>query len=555
MVSLKQFKNTIPIIITVSLFCLFFSPYHALTKHKLFADDASYLAHGFTLGLDGDLQYKDSVADWKTPNQKAAAHPIGPGVMASPFIAAFSTIDKLTHHPVITEHTQYQYSWSFFGFVFSSIFFFIAGVCCYAKAADLLAFKLSRLHLLFISSSFGILYYVLFRPVMGHSFEFFTMALCFWASCKIYFDITRHKINYLVTLLCALSLILTLQIRPSDINVLLLPLIVVGFLWVQREKGMDSKTAKYSLSIMGLGLLCLLLCFIPFLLINQYLYGMFYPSANAMYGPTPVPAIANVSDFIGTLIVLISRLPHILTICFSSEFGLAFSSAILLLGTGFLTIILFNRICQKNLLALVILGVVGLYIALPVTITLFWQSLGDAYGYRFFFCLFPIAFLGYGAWHQQLIAKYDAFKNFPLSAKLCQGITLLLCCYSLVGNVLFGLNSDLLYKPGITNSFGREGGSAVGYNFEVLRAIPKGATWVSLAATRTPGFLAVGLLDMLDVDIQQLNLPETIVQKYEKLADYEHPPWHTYCQALLLGLLFVGGYSLLLKRDFTNKAS
>ncbi|HRE33040.1 MAG TPA: hypothetical protein PLD88_13770, partial [Candidatus Berkiella sp.] len=178
---------------------------------------------------------------------------------------------------------------------------------------------------------------------------------------------------------------------------------------------------------------CLLICYLPFLYINEQLYGMLYPSSSAMYGATtnPVPEITNFSDFINTLLTLLSRLPHVLTICFSSEFGLAFSSAILFFGTGFLYYYLLMNLKQKCLLRLSTLSLLSLYIALPVTITLFWQSLGDAYGYRFLYCLFPLALLGYGFWHKQ-------FKTYP--TKLLQVIILLLCGYGLLGNMLFGLN-------------------------------------------------------------------------------------------------------------------
>jgi len=529
---------------------MIFSPYHALMKQKLFADDASYLAHAFTLGLDHNLEYNDSVAEWKTQNQKAAAHPIGPGVLAAPFVTVFSVFDKIENHPVIKEHARFQYSWSFFGFVFASVFFFIAGLYFYINSAESLGFTLSRKHLLFIASSFGILYYVLFRPVMGHSFEFFTISLCFWASCKMFAEITSYKIPYTYAFICALSLVLTIQMRPSDINVMLLPLIVFCFLWLVREKPVIGIELKMSFITVGLGLFCLLICFLPFLFINHQLYGMPYPSFTAMYGETanPVPAISNFSDFISTLIILLSRLPQILAICFSSEFGLAFSSAILLFGTCFLFYFIFTNVKKHIQLSLVTLMMVAVYVGLPVTITLFWQSLGDAYGHRFLFCLFPLAFLGYGFWHKQQTQKYGEFKNYPLRVKLLQVSSVVLCCYSLLGNALFGLNSNLMYKPGITNAFGREGGSAMGYNIAVLQSAPKAATWINLAATRVPGFFAVGLLDLAGVDIPQLKFPGAMSEKLEKFAkDYEHPPLQAYLQALLIGLFFIGSYVVFLK--------
>jgi hypothetical protein len=536
-----KLKNFLPYVILLCLFCLVFSPYHALMKDKLFADDASYLAHGFTLGLDQNLQYNDSVADWKTQNKRAAAHPIGPGVLAAPFIAAFSTLDKLEKHAVINDHAQFQYSWSYFGFVFASVFFFIGGLYLYLKAAEELNFGLSRKHLLFIASSFGILFYVLFRPIMGHSFEFFTIALCFWASSKMFANLPLHKTPYAYAFICSLSLVLTMQMRPSDINVLLLPFIVFGFLWLTRDKPITKAERSKSFKIAGIGLLSLSICFLPFLFMNHTLYDMSYPSSSAMYGATtnPVPAIANFSDFINTLITLISRLPHVLTICFSSEFGLAFSSAILLFGTFFLLYFIVANMKKRTGFSFAMLMMVGAYIALPVTITLFWQSLGDAYGHRFLFCLFPLALLGYGFWHKQ-----------SSKSKLLQAVIIVLCGYSLLGNALFGLNNDLMYKPGVTNAFGREGGSAMGYNIAVLQSAPKPSTWINLAATRVPGFFAIGLLDMFSVDITKIKLPAALKEKLDKFTnDYQHPPLQTYLQALLIGIFFVGSYVVFIRND------
>lgn len=545
-------------ILLILFVCLLaFSPYHALMKDKLYADDASYLAHGFTLGLDHNLQYKDSVAEWKTHNQKAAAHPIGPGLLAAPFISAFAVIDKLNHDVVINHHTQFQYSWSFFGFVFSSIFFFMAGLFCYRGALHCMSFPLSNKHLLFVASSFGILFYVLFRPVMGHSFEFFTLGLCFFASCKSYRAVTeqtRLPLKYL--LFCAAAVILTLQIRPSDINVLLLPLIVCGFLLVKRTEPLTARQITLLSQSAICYLLALIVCFLPFALLNEQLYGMIYPSSSAMYGPStnPVPGISNGSDFLQTLFTLIARLPQLLVICFSSEFGLAFSSAILFFGSLFLLYFLLIDIQKKTKLVLVTLLMMGAYIGLPVTITLFWQSLGDAYGHRFLYCLLPIALLGYSYWHQRVTTQFTSFASYPFLVKSLQVGILVLCGYGLLSNTLFGVNPDLMYKPEVTNSFGRPGGSAIGYNLAVVKAAPKPSTWLNLSATRTPGFFLVGICDLWHIDLRSYSLPEALSAKLEQFyCCYEHPPLRVYLQALLAMLFFVSGCSWLLRYKSDSK--
>lgn len=486
------------------LFLLGFSPYHALLRADLRADDASYLSHAFSLGLDFNLQYRDMIADWQTQDGQVPAHPIGPGLLAAPFVALFSIIDRVTGDPVINDHRQYQYSWSLFGFIFASFFYFVSGIFLYAKGLKQLNVALPYWQLWLISVSFGILYYVLFRPIMGHSFEFFTLALCFYCSAQ--------RVSTLSLLGIGLAVMLTLSIRPANINVVLLPLILFTF--------HTTITRQQWVSLLGV----LLLSFLPLAWINYMLYGMAYPSAAAMYGAhlTPVPPLHSLSDVLSAIGVLITRLPYLLTISFSSEFGVAFSSAILFYGMLCLFYVLRRRFLPLCLTLI--------YAGLPVAIIVFWQSAGDAYAYRFLFCLFPLAILGYAlVWQQK--------KRF---AQYLQWGILASCLFGILGSTLFGLNEDLLYKQG----------SAKGYNIAVLRALPDPKIWLNCFATRTPGFYTVGLLERLAVDWNALPLPSALTLNVEKFKQsYHYPPARSYLQVLLLGAIFVGGSVLFCSRD------
>lgn len=502
---------------------LAFSPYHAIQRANLKADDASYLAHGFTLGLDFNFQYRDNVADWKTRDETIASHPTGPGIMAAPFIAAFSLIDRINHHPVIENHHQYQNSWSYFGFVFASVFYFLSALFFYAKGLKSLNLNFSSKHFLFISSSFGILYYVLFRPVMGHSFEFFSLSLCFWGACQ---SIRENKISHLCLLITALGCVLTLQIRPAAFNVFLLPLILYVFY-------MHKQISRNLITL----LVWVILCYLPFALINLKLYGAIFPSFEALYGSGhgPIPPMHSLQDVLQVILTLIKRSPQIFIILFSSEFGVFFNSSILFFGIIFF--LFYSLKYRKFLTTLFILA----YVGLPMAITLFWQSVGDGYGYRFFFCYFPLAILGYALWWQRCLGQYQQFSLFPLPLKSLSILIFSLCAFGLYANIVFSVNDDLVYKSEKANAFGHEGGGAVGYNFAAAKSAFHPATWVTLVTTRSPGFFAAAA----PIDYSKLPLPQNLVAKFQK---YETPQGRVYLQALLVLMVIVVGYYWMSKK-------
>src|SRR5262249_1362530 len=83
-------------------------------------DPSSYLLHAFPIGLDGDLNYANEVTVMfcaevckadpacharcsnMNPAGTSPTHPMGSGILAAPFVAAFSVIDRHNHHPVLT---------------------------------------------------------------------------------------------------------------------------------------------------------------------------------------------------------------------------------------------------------------------------------------------------------------------------------------------------------------------------------------------------------------------------------------------------------------------
>lgn len=54
--------------------------------------------------------------------------------MAAPFVALFSVVDRVEHHPVLKSHRQFT-SWSLFGFMFSKIAYFFMTAWLYFDGA------------------------------------------------------------------------------------------------------------------------------------------------------------------------------------------------------------------------------------------------------------------------------------------------------------------------------------------------------------------------------------------------------------------------------------
>lgn len=522
---LSKLNQILAWLFVVLFFLLCFNPCYALLRTKLTGDDASYVSHGFTLGLDFNLGYHDMIADWTIKEGSRPAHPIGPGLLAAPFIAGFSIIDKIQHHPVIADHKKYLYSWSLFGFVFATFFYSLLGVYLYIKALDCLALKLSTKSLLFCCSSFGLLSYVLFRPISGHAYEFFTLALCFWSSAHIVRKISQNTISYGYLFICAFSMIMTLLIRPANLNVFLLPVIVLGLFWPRPTSPTLALKTFSSLFVL------VLVCLIPFCVLNQTLYGMIFPSIEAMYGPheNRIPAIDSI------LVILLQRLPKLMNILFSSEFGLIFSSTLLVFGP----ILLISRLIKPFNFTLI---PVALYIALPLVIVLFWQNPGEMYGYRFLFCLFPIALLGFAYWSNSLKEKYQKLLFYPTSAQFILIFILVLGGCGILGTLFWGLNEDFMYYPG-RNAFGVWGPTAMGYNVRVIEAIPKFSVWMELIQTRTIGFFAQDFYGQL---------PKSSIDLFAHYhCQFQQTPFQSKLQVLILGLFFIISCLFFLKKDKT----
>lgn len=513
-------------ILLLMLVAWLFSPYHALMFSSVKGDDASYLAHAFTIGLQGNFSYPHGLADWVGPSGVVPSHPIGPGVLAAPFVAFFSWFDSpsLAQNPITI-----QYSWALFGFVLSSLFYFLLGIALYHDAFKKRAIKVTGFEQVFFALGIGVGFYVFYRPLMAHAFEFFALALVVWASFQCLDPQPSSfwkQLGNACALVCALWL--TLMIRPSHLNVIGLPILVGATLLLHSPSG-------YTVNV-NIKAMLLALCVIsPFFLgLNIHLYGTGFPSGAHMYGPgvAPIPAFESWADKKQAVMYLVTHFSDLFTIVFSSEFGILFSAPFLLFGTICFAVSL-SLMSTHRVLKTFFLGVLGLYLALPVVIIIFWQSNGEAYGHRFLFVWYPVALLGYGAFKHMLISQIHRLLRTGL---------VVFTLFALASNALYGVKPQLKLHQG-PNAFGADKASGLGYEWQVAKALVEPSTWVKWTMLRTPGFIGYGIFQGLNIP-----LPQWSAMPKEKWAQLNccvtKPPWTIYLQVGLMGLMclmFFGG--------------
>ena len=487
-------KSTLQIGISLLVFWLLFNPAY-LFHENIRGDDASYLAHTFSIALDGDLDYCNEVnfdkkgceADKK---RTAPPHPIGTGIVHAPVVKLFSFIDILQDHPVLKDRHQYIGSWSFLGLFFSVTCCFIFGLWFYIKAIESFTPAIPRWLILLMVSSYGVPYYIFQRFTMSHGPEFLVLAIIFWCSIKLY--TAKGQLKYRLIFLLVASIGLSYLIRPANINVLFIPVII----FLLSEKIIGNKQRLIHTSIDWIYLFSSAIIVLLFIIsINKSLYQVYFPNSEQMYGFRIGRIPPTLPDKIRELWFSVKYIP---TIIFTSEFGLLFSAPVLVFGT--LAVFLWG-IDRRHLLdSIIFLFCFICYIGIPMAVVLFWKNTGDAYGYRYLFSIAPISILGLTI----VFRKYPGnFLSIP------KKVFYVLAVFAILGQVFF-MTSDLLTPVRKMNAFGRmERFSTNHYEISLVKAIVNVKSWEKLVAKRYPGFIAVQILDESRVKqvAQKMKLP------------------------------------------------
>lgn len=159
--------------------CMFFllRPYQMQKLGLCYrGDDFSYFAHATAIAFGRFPSYEKEYFD---NGGRSPLHSVGPGVMAAPFVWAFSLIDRAAGADIVRQRTadNVRQSWTMFGFVVSTAVYFWLG--CWALYLTAVKFYPARhtvpaLVLLVLVQ--GIPIYVFRRPIFSHTYEFFLQA-------------------------------------------------------------------------------------------------------------------------------------------------------------------------------------------------------------------------------------------------------------------------------------------------------------------------------------------------------------------------------------------
>jgi len=478
------------------LFLLAFS-INNLTN-ELDYDNASYVSHAFTIGLDFDLNYNNEPVDKIYLNKKMPPHPIGAGFLASPFVGLFSIIDIIQDNEIIRDHSNYQNSWSLFGFAFSSSIFFFIGIYLYIKSFQLLSlidYNINFIIILILSST--VPFFVLNRYLFSHSYEFFSVSILFWLLVKIYYKVKNNKPIFYFSAIYSLCFSLNLFIRYSNFNLLLLPLIVfVTILLLIDNKSNISKSYENKIMLVGLLLVIIsIISLIPNSIFLYFSYGSFLPKPSLIYDK---PLWLESYNFFEIIIILIKRIPYIFNMLFSSEMGLVYTNPVIPIGFVSATFLINKkqRKLKKNKYLFILLSCLLIcFFGFGFSIHLWWQGMASSYGYRYLLQTFPVALLFIFIFEKHLLS----FKHYYKQTIIALAV---ISTFSMV----FFSSTPLLKLSSKVNVFNEQKNfSGNGYMINLCKEIIKPYTWIRLIAKGPIGVIASPVITKNNIGINYIN--------------------------------------------------
>ena len=459
-----------------------------------------------SLALDGDLNFSNEVADRLVvyPNGRIRpVHPAGPGIMAAPFVAVFSLGDRLSGHSVIENRAHLGGSWSYFGYLVASTGALMGSLLLAARSTLATTRALSPQFLILILAGSGIPYYGLRKFTFGHSFEFLAATLVLWGVLRLR---QQNRSSLQSSLLIAAGVAFSLLVRPANVNVVLLPVIVHLLLDFVPETSAGPRADKSAFGWLSGGTV---LGLVGTFVANSFLYGTPYPSFRQQYlSPiaTSVEAASAAaetstrglvaaafelgSDTAPRALTAVSRVSDLHTIVFTQEYGLFWFMPIVPIGLLLLIlslVMLWRRRERRWTIALTAISAAA-YAAVPLGVVLVWQSHASNFGFRYLFSLVPLGLFGLVLW--STLCERLTFALRPIL-----GLLGLLAAFSLFGQAFHGTGPDLALDAVRENSFGRPvpGGNPT-FASSLLAALFRPEAWANMIARGLPGFVALVLL-------------------------------------------------------------
>lgn len=288
--------------------------------------------------------------------EKMPVASVGPGVLASPFVLAFSMIDRFEGAPIVKQRTKENryWTWTLVGFEIAAYFYALLGVLLLFEALKHWGKEQSAflVTLLVALGGGGLLIYVFRRPLMSHAFEFFTI-------CSGIFLITlalkQYSIRFHAVLmgLCASFILLT---RYNNL------FLGLGLMLVYLHTRYSHADKNHEFIIM---LLAFLLPIFLFKLLPILCNG--YSAFDQQYG--------GVAKHLLPTFNVAFYFQRIKDIWFGLDMGLIFTAPVFFMGL--LAIWSRRHFLPKEWLFLNAFSSINFYIAI------LWKSFGSYYGYRY----------------------------------------------------------------------------------------------------------------------------------------------------------------------------
>ncbi|MDC3312001.1 hypothetical protein OAW28_05045 [Alphaproteobacteria bacterium] len=442
-------------------------------------------------------------------------------------------IDNLIGHEVISDRKKYYGSWSFFGILFSASFYFLLGVFLLVKTfferygGDKQQHKIT-IFLLFSIFSSGILYYVIGRFTMSHAFEFGTISAVIYFYDRLQTNLDDGLENsqlLLVLLAITLATFLVVIVRPTNICMLFIPLIMINkitkFNQQKHLKQKQNSQHKYLSLCMLANFAGLSLVFI----FNYCLYGYVWPSPEFLYNIDILQEKGLPNDFLSILVVYFNLLPNLLLIFFSSEVGVIYTMPVIFLGLSYgIYRVVFNSLCWYNKALYFIGGIV--VFGVPLAVVLLWQTTASDYNFRYLMGLIPISSI-------LLAEMIISLSKYSRLLKVTLILIFISFCFSFLC-FMFYKSDPLLFPSSQINAFGVEHGASLnGYVFNVIEKITYLKSWIAALGKGLPSIL---ILPVIPENFAVEILPQSIYENY--YPRFRQTPFIIYVQIFILAWLW-----------------
>ena len=451
--------------------------------YGLEVDDAEYYYTAATIGIDFDLDFSNQMEGVenrylnKEVKKIVPFHPIGAGVLASPFVAIGNFFSSVSSEDNLISPTYFLYSIAPIFYLFMTIKFIQMSL----KKLNI-NYENNLLLLMFFGTGVG--YYAFDRFSMSHVYEVFgTATLIYLTIIAIKENSTSRKSGILFSM--GILIFVFLSIRWINYFLFLIPALIC---YISRKSPKKIYLNPYFLlgSILG---------FIGFIVHTKYLYGIYTLNQTNVVLYVENSFQENFSrffefDMLFENIIFVIKSSQI--ILFSQEFGLFYFAPIIFLSS----VLIFMLLTIKKLRLSFILFLIYIF---PLFSIIVIQNTAFSYGYRYLFALIPINVLIYF----KFFDKNKILKNY-------------LYVFSLLGFILYlffetsqatSLSSDYLI-----NSFGMNTRySNPEYLSGLLSSMTNVDAYLHIVFT---SFLGVGIIKLMSFFIS----PEEFLGNYTELS-------------------------------------